>query len=422
MEEKSTQKINLISAIVISGIAILVAFGGGVILGGKGAGIPGMSAFASDAILNNHMPAGVDFSPVWKAWEVIDEKYVATKTEVSTTSDPTGFGDPQRRVWGMIQGLAGSLDDPYTVFLPPRDAEIFTDDISGEFQGVGMEIAIRNGVLTVVSPLKGTPAFNAGIKSADIILSIDGVSSRGIDISDAVSRIRGPKGSIVILEIVREGVADSFEIEVTRDTITIPTLNHELRGDGIYSIELLNFSAVSPALFQNALRGFVQSGSDKLLLDLRGNPGGFLGASVDIASWFLPTGKVVVTEDYGDKQSPLAHRSKGYNIFNENLKMVILVDGGSASASEILAGALQHYGIATLVGTHTFGKGSVQELVDITSDTSLKITVARWLLPGGDIIPEDGITPDVVVEVTEEDIESGNDPQLERAVEILLGE
>jgi len=420
MDEKPSQKISLGSAIVISGIAILFAFGGGVILGGKGASIPGMSAFASDAVVDSRVPAGVDFSPVWKAWEVIDEKYVATKTEVSTTSDPTGFEDPQVRVWGMIQGLAGSLGDPYTVFLPPRDAEIFTDDISGEFQGVGMEIAIRNGVLTVVSPLKGTPAFNAGIKSADIILSIDGVSSRGMDISDAVSRIRGPKGSIVTLEIVREGIADSFEIEVTRDTISIPTLNHELREDGIYSIELLNFSAVSPALFQNALRGFVQSGSDKLLLDLRGNPGGFLGAAVDIASWFLPTGRVVVTEDYGDKQSPLAHRSRGYSIFNDNLKMVILVDGGSASASEILGGALQHYGIATLVGAHTFGKGSVQELVDITSDTSLKITVARWLLPGDEPIPADGIAPDVVVEVTEEDIESGSDPQLEKAVEILL--
>jgi len=422
MDKKSSQKISLASATLISGVAILVAFGGGIILGGKGVSVPGMSAFASDAVLNSHVPTGVDFSPVWKAWEVIDERYVPTKTDVSTTSEPTGFEDSQQRIWGMVQGLASSLDDPYTVFLPPRDAEIFTDDISGEFQGVGMEIAIRNGVLTVVSPLKGTPAFNAGIKSADIILSIDGVSSRGMDISDAVSRIRGPKGSVVTLEIVREGVADSFEIDVTRDTISIPTLNHELREDGIYSIELLNFSAVSPALFQNALRGFVQSGSDKLLLDLRGNPGGFLGASVDIASWFLPTGKVVVTEDYGDKQSPLAHRSRGYDIFNENLKMVILVDGGSASASEILAGALQHYGIATLVGANTFGKGSVQELVDITSDTSLKITVARWLLPGDEVIPEDGIAPDVDVEVTEEDIETGSDPQLERALEILLEE
>lgn len=422
MDAKSSQKISLGSAIVISGIAILVAFGGGIILGGKGVNVPGMSALASDAVLDSRAPAGVDFSPVWKAWEIIDERYVPAKTETATTSEPTGFEDSQERVWGMVQGLAGSLGDPYTVFLPPVDNEIFEEDISGEFEGVGMEIAIRDGILTVVSPLKGTPAFRAGIKSSDRIISIDGVESRGMDISEAVSRIRGPKGSVVVLEVVREGVVEPFDIEVTRDKITIPTLNAELRDDGVYVIELLNFSAVSPALFQDALRGFVQSGSDKLLLDLRGNPGGYLGASVDIASWFLPTGRVIVTEDYGDKQSPLAHRSRGYNIFNENLKMVILVDGGSASASEILGGALQHYGIATLVGTNTFGKGSVQELVDITSDTSLKLTVARWLLPNDEPIPEDGIAPDVEVEVTEEDIESGNDPQLEKAVEILLGE
>jgi carboxyl-terminal processing protease len=426
MSKEEVQKISLTTAIIVAAVAVVVAFGGGVILGGKKYSVSGFSVSASESLLSNSAPLGVDFSPVWKAWEVIDEKFVSTKVEVATTSTstpntPTGLEDPQLRVWGMVQGLAASLDDPYTVFLPPSDAEIFEDDISGAFEGVGMEIAIRDSVLTVVSPLKGTPAFRAGLKSADRIISIDGNSTKGMDIGAAVKRIRGPKGTVVTFEVIREGAADVLEIEVTRDTISIPTLDAELREDGIFKIELLNFSAVSPSLFRDALREFVQSGSDKLLLDLRGNPGGFLGASVDIASWFLQTGKVVVTEDYGNKQKPLVHRSRGYNIFNDNLKMVILVDRGSASASEILAGALQSHRVAQLVGTNTFGKGSVQELVDITSDTSLKITVARWLTPSGDPIPNDGIAPDIEVKVTQEDIDAGDDPQLEKAVEILLG-
>jgi carboxyl-terminal processing protease len=427
MHDIESTKIKLVTAIIIAGVAVLVAFGGGVLLGGKNFTASGISVSASESILSNKVPLGVDFSPVWKAWEVIDEKFVSTKVEVATTStstpnSPTGLEDPQLRVWGMIQGLAASLDDPYTVFLPPSDAEIFEDDISGAFEGVGMEIAIRDSVLTVVSPLKGTPAFRAGLKSADRIISIDGVSTKGMDIGAAVKKIRGPKGTVVKFEVLREGNTEILEIEVTRDTISIPTINSELRDDGIFKIELLNFSAVSPAFFREVLREFVKSNSNKLILDLRGNPGGFLGASVDIASWFLPSGKIVVTEDYGGKQKSIIHRSRGYNIFNENLKMVILVDGGSASASEILAGALQSHGIAKLVGTNTFGKGSVQELVDITSDTSLKITVARWLTPSGDVIPHDGIAPDIEVKVTQEDTDAGDDPQLEKAVEILMEE
>jgi carboxyl-terminal processing protease len=424
MEKKQNERIGLFYAVIVAGIAVAIAFGSGIILGGKK--YSGGSVFASDAILSAKVPIGVDFSPVWKAWEVIDDRFVSSVIEEATTSTSTvikstGLEDQQLRVWGMIQGLVASLDDPYTVFLPPSDAEIFEDDISGAFEGVGMEIAIRDGILTVVSPLKGTPAFRAGLKSADRIISIDGISTKGMDIGAAVKKIRGPKGTVVTFEVIREGSADVLEIEVTRDTISIPTLDAELREDGIFKIELLNFSAVSPSLFRDALREFVQSGSDKLLLDLRGNPGGFLGASVDIASWFLPSGKIVVTEDYGGKQKPLVHRSRGYNIFNDSLKMVILVDRGSASASEILAGALQSHGIAQLVGMNTFGKGSVQELVNITSDTSLKITVARWLTPSGDVIPHDGIAPDIEVKVTEEDVDAGDDPQLERAVDLLLG-
>ena len=188
----------------------------------------------------------------------------------------------------------------------------------------------------------------------------------------------------------------------------------------MFVISLHNFSAISANLFRDALREFIESGTDKMILDLRGNPGGFLEAAIDMASWYLPAGKMVVTEDFGDNGKPRVHRSKGYNIFTDKLKMAILINQGSASASEILAGALQQHGKATLVGTRSFGKGSVQELVKITPDTSLKVTVARWLTPNGSSISDGGLSADVEVEFTTEDFEAGEDPQLDKAVELLL--
>lgn len=367
-------------------------------------------------------PLDVDFTPVWKAWTVIDERYVPPRVATTTASStPNGATDPKERVWGMIEGLAMSVGDPYTVFLPPVQAEIFNEDISGNFEGVGMEIAIRDNILTVVSPLKDSPAFKAGLKAGDKIVKINGTDTRGISIDVAVSKIRGPKGTEVTFTIAREGASDFLKIAVTRDVINIPTIETELRADNIFVIQLYNFSAVSTGLFRAALREFIQSGSHKLILDLRGNPGGYLEASVEIASWFLPQGEVVVTEDYGGRQRDIVHRSRGYDVFNENLQMVIVMDRGSASASEILAGALRHYDVAKLVGVNTFGKGSVQELVSITPETSLKITVARWLTPSGDQIPNEGIAPDIEVKVTEEDTKAGKDPQLEKAVEMLIG-
>ncbi len=365
------------------------------------------------------MPADVDLAPVWKAWRVINEKFVpaaVASTSLATSTEEVN----QKRVWGLIQGLAGSLDDPYTFFLPPKENQQFSDDMSGSFGGVGMEIAVKDQVLTVVSPLKGTPAERAGIRSGDKVLKIDGVDTKGMDISTAVSRIRGEKGTQVTLLMLRDGWSEPREIKATRDVINVPTITTTQRDDGIFVIHLMSFTANSPELFRNALREFIESGTSMLILDLRGNPGGYLEAAVDMASWFLPSGKIVVTEDYAGHADTIVHRSRGYDVFNENLRMVILVDRGSASASEILAGALRYFDVGKLVGVNTFGKGSVQELVDITPNTALKITVARWLGPDGVQIPLEGIAPDVEVKVTDEDIKDGKDPQMDKAVEILL--
>jgi carboxyl-terminal processing protease len=354
-------------------------------------------------------PEDVDFMTFWKAWNVINEKYVDNDEVV-----------PQNKIWGAIEGLADSLGDPYTVFLPPQESELFAENIRGNFGGVGMEVGMRDGILTVIAPLKNTPAEKAGVLAGDQVIAVDGKSTADLGIDEAVSLIRGEIGTSVKLTIFREGSDGTLDIDVVRGNIKIPTSESILRDDGIFVISLFNFSAISPDEFRDGLRAFLNSGSDKLILDLRGNPGGFLNAATDMASWFLPVGKVIVTENYGKNGEDIVHRSKGYNIFKNNLKFVILVNQGSASASEILAGALQEHGKATLVGAQTFGKGSVQELVNITDETSLKVTVAKWLTPNGNSISDGGVTPDIEVEITMEDIEAGRDPQMEKAVEILL--
>ncbi|MFA6339005.1 MAG: S41 family peptidase [Candidatus Paceibacterota bacterium] len=350
----------------------------------------------------------VDFAPFWKAWNILKEKHISG----TTTPDQT-------KVWGAIQGLASSFNDPYTTFFPPQEAKVFKSEISGNFEGIGAEIGIRDNLITVISPLKGSPAEKAGMLPGDKIIKIDDKDVIKTSVEDAVKLIRGDKGTKVKITVTRAGVKESIELSVTRDVVDIPTVETKKRSDGIFVISLYSFSATSADLFRKALREFVISKDDKLILDLRGNPGGYLEAAVDMASWFLPSGEVIVSENYGGHHESDFYRSKGYNIFNKNLKFVILVNNGSASASEILSGALQEYGIAKLVGTRTFGKGSVQELVSITPETSLKVTIAKWFTPKGRSISDGGLTPDFEVKMTEEDFKNGKDPQMDKAIEVV---
>jgi len=409
-----------------TGFVLLLIIGGAFFFGYQ-RGEKNISAELKIAELQNKdigQPEQVDFSSFWQTWNVINEKFVTTAT--STTA--------QEKVYGAIEGLAKSLGDPYTVFFPPEESKAFETEISGKFEGVGMELGIKDNILSVVAPLKDTPAFRAGIKSGDKIIKINDTLSADMTVEAAVKMIRGPRGTEVRLTIAREGKNEPLEIKIVRDVINIPTIDTEIKQvvaadgsdgsnnpwvNGIYVIKLYNFSANSSNLFREALRSFIESGTHKLILDLRGNPGGYLEAAVDMASWFLPTGKVVVSEEYAKGTEPTIHRSRGYNIFNDTLKMVILVNEGSASASEILAGALREQNIAKLVGEKTFGKGSVQELVKITPDTSLKLTIARWLTPLGHSISEEGLTPDYLVKISTKDLEAKRDPQMDKAVEIL---
>ncbi len=340
-------------------------------------------------------PESVDMTPVWRVWHALDEKYVPTHAPKPGEKEPT----KQDRVWGMAQGVAASLGDPYTTFFPPQEAAQFKDDISGSFDGVGMEIAVKDGQLQVVSPLKGSPAERAAIRPEDKILKIDDIDTNGMSVEAAVKKIRGPKGSVVKLTIMRVGWQKEQVISVVRETIVVPVIKTKTLPGNIFVIEFSSFAETSPEKFRQALQEFEKSKSNKLIIDLRGNPGGYLNAAVDVASWFLPGGETVVTEDYANKQPPTIHRSAGYNIFSPSLKLVILQDKGSASASEILAGALKHYKKGIIIGTKSFGKGSVQELVEITPETSLKVTVARWIMPDGKNISGEGIEPNIEVKL-----------------------
>ncbi|MEI6296088.1 MAG: S41 family peptidase [bacterium] len=432
-----------ISSILVSLVIIGAAFGVGV-----GVGVNSRPEIEKVVEIKNKETLATtqtDFAPFWTTWNLINQKYVnsgmGTATQASATSSlvkkmPTD----QDKVWGAISGLVGSLNDPYSVFMPPEQAKSFSSQISGTFEGVGMELGIKDGVITVIAPLEGTPAKRAGIKAGDKVVSINGKTSMGMGVEDAILLIRGKKGTEVALSIAREGEEAPLEIKIIRDVIDMPTIQlgngktkdgkvvlgnntgDGLRDDGTFVIRLFNFSANSAELFREALKKFISSGSNKLILDLRGNPGGYLEAAVDMASWFLPADKLIVKESFG-KNSNIGdkiHMSKGYNVFNDKLKMVILIDRGSASASEILAGALNEHKVATLIGEKSFGKGSVQELVPITEDTFLKITVAKWLTPGGHSISDFGLTPSITVAVTKEDVKAGKDAQLERAAEFLV--
>jgi carboxyl-terminal processing protease len=402
--ETNAGKTPVFAGLIAGALLVGIGFFLGFMVAGR---VPITVGATSDATA----PQDADMSSVYKAWHLLDENFVPATTTAAVTSE--------KKVYGMISGLAASYGDDYTVFFPPQEKKIFDSQVSGNFEGVGMEIDVKNGILTVVTPLKDTPASRAGIKTGDRILKIDGATTEGLTVEEAVKKIRGPKGTSVIVLIFREGKAP-FELTLVRDTINLATVDTVIRPDGVFILKLYSFNAISPQKFRDAVREFAESGSDKLVLDLRGNPGGYLEASVDIASWFLPIGKPVVLEDSGGKRDEVVYRSYGYDVFSDKLKFAILIDGGSASASEILAGALKDYGKATLIGAKSFGKGSVQQTFDVTNDTSIKITVARWLTPNKVSISHQGIEPDIAVERTDDDIKENRDPQLDRAVQFLL--
>lgn len=349
----------------------------------------------------------VDFNLFWEVWSRLEDKYV--------DKDKIKRGD---FVLGAISGLVKSLKDPYTEFLPPAQNKQFQEDIRGSFGGIGAEIGIRKGILTIIAPLKDTPAERAGLKPGDKIFRVDETDTAELALDEAVRLIRGNPGTEVKLLIMRDSFDRPREFKITRDIVRIQIVNTEKKPDRIFVIKLNHFTENAAFEFRKAVQEFFDSGSDKLILDLRNNPGGFLTVAVDIASWFLPPGEVVARERFGDGTEDI-YRSSGYR-FLEKVPMVVLINEGSASASEIVAGALRDVRGVKLVGAKTFGKGSVQEVMSLGGGSSLKITIAKWLTPKGTEINGTGLEPDVKVKLPEE-LEPGQDPILEKGIEVLKG-
>jgi len=360
-------------------------------------------------------PDGVDFSLFWDVYNLIEERYV-DKNDTST----------EELLYGAIEGLLGALGDPYTVFLEPVETKKFNESINGEFGGVGIEIGLRNGVLTIIAPLEGTPGERAGLLAGDVITAIDEKSTLDIKLHEAVEQIRGKRNTAVILTISRETKDESFDVSVIRDTIKVPAVRMEILDSAKYGlaqekriahVKLHTFNRNVDDQFKDIARELLNEDVTAIILDLRNNPGGLLDSSVNIASYFLNPEETVVIERFGDGKENLFKTS--HNAQLKNIPIVILINEGSASASEILAGALRDVADVVVVGETSFGKGSVQQVAEMQYGTSVKITIAKWLTPNGISINEEGIIPDFEIERTIEHIENNEDPQLEKAIEIL---
>ncbi len=387
-------------------IAVVASFGVGFSIGKDQAKILPIEGVTN---LEIGKPGAVDFSLFWDAWGQIQENYVNGES-----LDFAGM------VQGAISGMVEALGDPYTVFMSAEDTDKFLDDISGYFEGVGMEIGIRKGQLQVVAPLEGTPAQRAGLRAGDRILAVDEESTIDMTIDEAVSYIRGERGTTVVLSIFRKTWDEARDISIKRAVIEIPSLSWELKEDNIAYIQLFQFSGKASSDFRQMVSEILASGAERIILDLRNNPGGFLEVSQDIAGWFIERGETVVIEEFGSGEADVVYKAQGSSRLG-SYPMVVLINQGSASASEILAGALRDVNGIQLIGGKSFGKGSVQELMRLRDDSSLKITVAKWLTPNRTVINETGLEPDVEIEITDEDFDEERDPQLDRAIEIVKG-
>ena len=389
-------------------LALLVlAFFGGYERG-RGSILSGNDALSVDGaiILNGKsQDKEVDFALFWKVWEILKEKFV----------DQSKL-DAKQMLYGAIDGMLASTGDPYTTFFDPKEKQDFQEDMTGNFEGIGAEMAIKDEILTIVSPLEGTPAERVGLLAGDKILKIDNETTTDMDIEEAVRWIRGPKGTCVTLNIYHEGDEEPKDIVVPREIIHVKSIRFEMKEGNIAYIRINRFGDETADEFERSVRSAVSARAQGLVIDLRNDPGGLLTCAVDIASFLLPERSVVVIEENGKGERKELKTHAG-DVFSK-LPTSVIINGGSASASEILAGALrENRDNVRLVGKQSFGKGSVQELVSVTKDTAVKITVAKWLTPKGNQINKVGIAPDEEVDLTREQVVNKEDPQLQKAIE-----
>lgn len=363
---------------------------------------------------NQPLPAylgkDVDFSLYWDLWNRVHQNYLEQPI-VDT-----------KLFYGSLEGMVAGLGDPYSVFMDPDTAKSFSNELEGSIQGIGAEIGLKDGALTVIAPLPGTPADKAGLKAGDRILAIDKTDTSGMGVDYAVSLIRGPSGTKVTLMILSHGDTTPRDVTITRAQIDVPLVQGEMKalpgGKGsVAYIKVSHFGQETDQLFRAQWQQLAVKGPRGLVLDLRNDPGGFLDQAIALSSHWLAADKAVVNEQ-GTPPNFKVYRSSGDDDL-ATVPTVVLVNGGSASASEIVTGALQDWRAATVVGEQTFGKGSVQDLQDLPDGSAVKLTIAKWFTPKGRSIDKNGITPDIVVKLTRQDADQGKDPQLDRALQLL---
>jgi carboxyl-terminal processing protease len=379
-------------------IAIFV-FGAGVVVGRGDIHLLGTKSIPVNSSLSNQL----DYSSVNQVYKILK-------------NDFDGSLDRTKLIDGAKQGLVAATGDPYTEYFNPKDAKAFNDELTGSITGIGAELGTDSqSNIVVVSPLSGYPAEKAGLKPHDIIAAINKTTTQGMSIDAAVSKIRGNPGTQVTLTIVR-GSAKPFDVTITRQKITVPSVKYEEDGNIGY-IKITQFTDDTVSLAQKAAQEFKSKNVKGVVLDLRGDPGGYLNAAVGVSSLWLNNGQTVVQERRGTTVIGTEYAT-GDNILKD-LPTVVLIDGGSASASEITAGALHDNNDATLVGTKSFGKGSVQQVENLPDGSELKVTIARWYTPKGKNIDKQGITPDTVVNISDEQVAAGQDPQKDKAMALV---
>ncbi|MBU0646380.1 S41 family peptidase [Patescibacteria group bacterium] len=394
--------------ILVTILFVVIAFASGIFLGrqqGIRSAMPaGEGRVLSQGDVPDFLADDVDFRMFWDVWHLVKEIYYE-----QPVSDKDLY-------YGAVKGMVAATDDPYTVFFEPQEAESFKSNLDGSFEGIGAEIGLRDDQLQIIAPLPGTPAEKAGLMPGDRILLIDETETAGMTIEEAVMLIRGEADTTVVLTITRDGLDDVLAVPIVRGKITIDSLKWEIDDElQIATISIYTFNGDTNRLFIDAINEISAGDVQGLILDLRSNPGGLLTTAVNVASAWTGYEPVVIEKGMGEEQvfkGTIAPRLA-------SLPTVVLVNGGSASGSEIVAGALQDYGLATVVGTQTFGKGSVQDYRELTDGSAVKITIAQWLTPLGRGINKTGITPDIIVDYTLEDFNAQLDPQKDKAIEVI---
>jgi len=418
LEAFVNKTIKIVLGIFVSVILLSGAFSGGFIVGHL-LPLTGQLPFGNNAVVpsdvptitsdqQNATPADVQtlFKPFWEAWNIIHEQYV---------DQPV---DNVKLMQGAINGMMESLGDKHSTYMDPQTYKAANSELAGSYEGIGAYVDTTADYLTIISPIPGSPAEKAGLQSGDKVIKIDGVDMTGVDTEVAHQKVLGPAGSVVKLTIARKGVSTPLEFSITREKIVIKSATGKMLDNNIAYVQVNTFGENTTSELKSTLTDLMAKNPKGLILDLRNNGGGYLQTAVEVVSEFVPKG-VVLYEKHGDGKQNVYDVIPGG--LATDIPMVVLINEGSASASEITAGALQDYGRAKLIGVVSYGKGSVQNWVPLSNDQgAVRVTIAKWYTPNDRTIDGKGLTPDVYVTMTADDYKAGRDPQLDAASETLL--